>query len=294
MYKKEGGQWRNICDPYPGIMSLIPLDKQAFGLSKTDYLGLEPRDIKALHLLLDDDYTPKLSSVAHEFQVSLQHGHPVEFRWESTNVCLRTCDQSELLQQLQTLPFTDINVWTSSRFTEAPTPTAWPEGWLWPCDPTMLLPTERQCDFCDGDSCNCPNTVAAVAPRIKRYGEGRGLQAVAREAGEVVYLSGDFLGVVAGELYPLGTYTDADWTFDFHRPDIQESPAVCQIRLEEMGNCFRLLVAAENPTARLVAKRRRGQWVMAVEAERDIKDGEQISVIAVPWCRSDVSHRAKV
>lgn len=157
----------------------------------------------------------------------------------------------------------------------------------------MLLPTERQCDFCDGDSCNCANTVAAVAPRIKRYGEGRGLQAVAREAGEVVYLEGDFLGVVAGELYPLGAYTDADWTFDFYRPDIQESPAVCQIRLGEVGNCFRLLVAAENPTARLVAKRRGGRWVMAVEAERDIRDGDQISLIAVPWSRSDLSHRAK-
>ncbi len=129
-------------------------------------------------------------------------------------------------------------------------------------------------------------------PRIKRYGAVRGLQAVALNAGAVAYEKGSFIGVIAGDLYPLGTYEDEHWTFDFERPDSEEHPAVCRLRMTKVGNCFRLLGTAEDPSALLVQKRRGGRWVMAVEAKRSIMDNDQITVFAVVQRRPGRGARA--
>ncbi|KAH6705675.1 hypothetical protein EV126DRAFT_439785 [Verticillium dahliae] len=137
---------------------------------------------------------------------------------------------------------------------------------------------QKQCDYCDADKCVCLGTIVEVVPRIKRYGAVRGLQAVALNAGAVAYEKGSFIGVIAGDLYPLGTYEDEHWTFDFKRPDLEDHPAVCQLRMAEVSNCFRLLGTAEDPSALLVIKRRGGRWVMAVEAKRSIMDNDQITV----------------
>ncbi|ROT40810.1 hypothetical protein SODALDRAFT_330540 [Sodiomyces alkalinus F11] len=76
----------------------------------------------------------------------------------------------------------------------------------------------------------------------------------------MVYKKDDgFIGIVLGEIYPYRTYTDANWTFNLSRTDFQDSAAVYQIRLKEAGNCFRNLVAAEEPIARLILKRRGGR-----------------------------------
>ncbi|EGY20856.1 uncharacterized protein VDAG_02380 [Verticillium dahliae VdLs.17] len=170
----------------------------------------------------------------------------------------------------------------SCSFLEAPKPTAWPTDRPWPADPTTIQADEKQCDYCDADKCLCLSTIFEVVPRIKRYGAVRGLQAVALNAGAVTYEKGSFIGVVAGDLYPLGMYEDEHRTFDFERPDLEDQPAECQLRMTEVGNCFRLLGTAEDPSALLVQKRRGGQWVMVVEAKRSIMDDDQISLRCCP------------
>ncbi len=92
-----------------------------------------------MHSLLSDDYMASICLPAREFEKSLQLGsQPIEFIWESTGICLQTCDEVEMLRQLQPLPFTDTNIWDQSRFLEAAKPSAWPTDIPWPTDPTMI------------------------------------------------------------------------------------------------------------------------------------------------------------
>lgn len=117
---------------------------------------------------------------------------------------------------------------------------------------------EKQCDYCEGLTCECLNTMLEVMPQIKDYREkGRGLQAVAHAPGGIAYNKDDFLGVLAGVIVPPDTYDD-DLTLNFVRPDVTDEPVVCQIRVAEVGNCFRLLNHDKDPNARLLPKRRRG------------------------------------
>ncbi|KAM0271178.1 hypothetical protein ACHAQH_009145 [Verticillium albo-atrum] len=291
-YKLDGKYWSAIRGPpggpLDGLLCLIPFSQEKpLEVQAKDYLELDPKELLSLHELLSDDYMASICVPAREFEKSLQLGsQPIEFIWESTGICLQTCDEIEMLRQLQPLSFTDTNIWDQSRFLEAPKPTAWPTDRPWPADPTMIQADEKQCDYCDADKCLCLSTIVEVVPRIKRYGAVRGLQAVARNACAVAYEKGNFIGVVAGDLYPLGTYEDEHWTFDFERPDLEHHPAVCQLRMTEVGNCFRLLGTAEEPSAMLVQRRRAGRWVMAVEAQRSIIDNDQITVSSL-WSRAD-------
>lgn len=183
-----------------------------------------------------------------------------------------------MLHLIQPVPFIEENIWDEEKFLDWSRPAEWPSAWAWPADPTRIPDTDKKCDFCDDDTCGCHNATAQVVPQIKSYGaKGLGLQAVASEPGGVAYEKGAFLGMLSGEIAPPKTYDD-NQTFDFVRPDLPEEPVVCQIRIAEVGNCFRLLNHALNPSAYLVQKRKGGRYVMAVLARRRIMDAEEITI----------------
>ncbi|KAL9948564.1 hypothetical protein ACHAO5_001664 [Verticillium nonalfalfae] len=183
----------------------------------------------------------------------------------------------EMLYLIQPVPFVNKNIWDEKKFLDRVRPAGWPASWSWPADPTMIPDTEQQCDFCDDTPCGCDNT-SNSAPQIKSYGsKGLGLQAVASEPGGIAYEKGALLGMLYGEIYPPESYDD-DRTLDFVRPDLPDEPVVCQIRVTELGNCFRLLNHALDPSAYLVQKRRGGKYVTAVLARRKIMDAEEITI----------------
>lgn len=299
-YRCEGEHWRRICgEAFEWLAFIVPFQKLDFKASFTQFRDLKDDEIKALHALLVDDYAAALKKAADALHISLLPGaDPVEFAWEY-NAGVRAQDPREptlpeLLRRLVPLPLVKANIWNADRFVNTPAPPGWPETSPWPSDPTALEAACQQCDFCDGHECPCAQRVNGPTPfRIVDYDNGRGIEAIAHDEAisqaqkPPAHLKGELLGLLAGEIYPLGsTEEPAHWSFDFHRPDFEGDGAVCQIRLAAVASCFRLLSVATQPTARLTRKRLGGRWVIAVEAERDIKDGEQITVSSLPWKRN--------
>ena len=85
-------------------------------------------------------------------------------------------------------------------------------------DPTSLAPDEEQCEECRQSECDCATRRLEIQPRIRLYeGKGRGLQAVAREAGFVAYPKGARLGWFTGKLAPPNTYRNSQMLCDVQR-----------------------------------------------------------------------------
>lgn len=280
-HRCTGEKWKAAIGPYDGLLSFIFLSKfNVFEIPPTCF-QLDGADLESFHAILDKTYIGALCCAGKAFESSLRSAIDVDFRWESQtkNICWETCEREELLSLLQPLPFTDQNIFDPDAFPRWDRPTGWPVDQPWPVDPTALLDVDKQCDYCQDPVCECPNTVPDITPRIKFYGDdkGRGLQAVASVAGGIAYKKGSFLGVLAGRVVPAAEYADS-WAIDFRRPDLPDEPVVCQLHVADVGNIFRLLNHAKNPCAQLLVRRRKGRYVMAVEARRDIMDAEEITV----------------
>lgn len=93
----------------------------------------------------------------------------------------------------------------------------------------------------------------------------------------MAYKEGSILGLRAGEIVPADKFYNR-WTVKFRRPDFDGEPVVCAIRTADRGNCLGFIRRSEKSNACFRSVRRNGRWVLAVEACRDIMDGEQITV----------------
>ncbi|PNH26312.1 hypothetical protein VD0002_g9695 [Verticillium dahliae] len=112
-----------------------------------------------------------------------------------------------MLHLIQPVPLIEENIWDEEKVSDWSRSAEWPSAGAWPADPTRIPDADKQCDFCDDDTCACDNATAQVAPQIKSYrAKGLGLQAVASEPGGVAYEKGAFLGMFSGEIAPPKTY----------------------------------------------------------------------------------------
>jgi hypothetical protein len=204
-----------------------------------------------------------------------------------------------LLAYLQLYPSKAENTYEKDRYPDWPRPDGWSEERDWPIDPTSLNSNERQCELCSETTCSCINTAQRTMPRIKDYGgeKKRGLQAVAERPGQIAYKEGDIVGQYTGELMPLGTKRDG-WALAMWRtgPDFPFEDPVCQIYAKDRGNCTRLLNHHCDPNARCRSRAVSGRCRLMIEAKKDIRDGEEITIDYGPeyWdgrgCPCDAPH----
>ena len=280
-HRRRGNKWRRICGPYDGLLCFIFLEAQnPFGISPESYLHLQDADLPLFHRLLEDSYTKSICTAGKAFQKSLNStAEDVEFSWESGEASLDKVPEEDLLSFLKPFPSIPEDIYDPTEYPCWPKPGGWPVEWPWPADPTSLPDIhERQCDFCLGTACTCNIIIDKARPRIKEYGlKGRGLQAIASKAGQVAYKQGEIIGQLTGKIVPSNSYSDG-WSLELVRADISEEPVVCQIHCADTGNYFRLMNHSCKAAARFRGMRVSGKYRVMVEAVRDIRDGEEITV----------------
>ncbi|KAK0701749.1 hypothetical protein B0T26DRAFT_734491 [Lasiosphaeria miniovina] len=252
-YLSHGRKWNRICGPYDGLLCYLFLTPHnPFNILPEDYHNIAEHDIKVLHGLLGIPLTRDLCAAGIAFQGSLE-------------------DMVFYLQPYQPIV---KNVYNPAKYPDWPRPRMWPENWSWPTNPLDAI----GCDICKKTTCNCLNqNHHQYKPRIKRYpGKGLGLQAVAGSHGQIAYTQGATIGYLFGEMVPAGTYENT-WAFNFVRSDVDDEQPICQLYCGPESNSFRLLNHDCSPLARFVERKISGQFVMSVEAAKDIYDGMEIT-----------------
>jgi hypothetical protein len=257
---RQGMKWLEICGVYEGVLCFILTDKHnCFGISLAEYHTMSNQELRLFHHLLADEYTTAICVAGKAFQQSLI-GHEPCFTWETSKLSspLHELPEQDMLLYIQPVPSLREDKYTA----EFPN---------WP-DPTLISPTEKQCEWCTSRSCRCYLSWTPKAkPRIIAYpGRGLSLQAISEEE-VIVYTSKDILGFLTGKLIPPETLSN-DRVIDFHD---------CQIDCNAEGNEFRLLnyACAKHAVARLEQKRVSGRFRLAVVAGKDIYHGEEITIL---------------
>ncbi|KAM5350556.1 hypothetical protein ACJ41O_007061 [Fusarium nematophilum] len=283
----KGRLWRSVCGRFPGLMCLIPLrvDKP-YCVSANDYLSMRGNDLESFAQLIDTPYVARICQACEAFQdMVMGVADDMVFKWEKEHPELpyweKSLSEDILLPLLQPHSHCEENQYDGDEFPDWAKPGGWPAEWPWPANPLAILSTDRQCDLCDQSKCQCLFTkLTARRPRIKSWGKlGLGLQAVAANEGELSYRKGDVLGQICGRLAPSGTHHhNTSGVMDMQRPDIAGEPVVCQIYIAEASNCFMTLNHCCRASARVRPLRVSGHWICAIEATRDIRHGEQITV----------------
>ncbi|KAH7249597.1 hypothetical protein B0J15DRAFT_596456 [Fusarium solani] len=288
-YLRQGRSWRSICGQYVGLLSLIPLKaEQPYGVSAKDFLSMKGSELDTFLHMIDNPFVARLTDAASAFQdMVMGSREDAEFIWEK--------NQPELYKWHGHLPETDVLslvqpqasceecLFDKKDFVDAPNPPGWPEDWAWPAHPLLIPSSHKQCDFCDGDgNCSCRQTRvgAACRPQVKSFGkQGIGLQAIALHEGDLACRKGDVLGQLTGRLVPADTHPhNSLWIVEMRRLDIRGDPIVCQIDVGGVASTFRNLNHSCRSSARMIPRRASGRWIMAVEATRDIRHGEQITI----------------
>jgi hypothetical protein len=166
-------------------------------------------------------------------------------------------------QLLKLVQLTNANVWRKQ------------SEWAQDVDPTIL--DTAACDYCPGIGCNCSEAALGSTLKLRIFAGNRAsIQAVAEGAGQIAFQKGSFLGPVAGEIVQAGSYADR-WTYNLD----WDGKTVCQIWTAEIGNWSRLLRRIHDSSAVIVTRRRKGRLILAVEALRDIYDGEEVTVAEI-------------
>lgn len=255
-----GKRWREICGKFDGILCFIPVEKNnPFRVTPAQNVTLDDQQLEVFHRCLDDDYTHALCIAGKAFTHSL--ASDVHFAWETKRLSGPVFDlaEADMLQNIK--PVVSL---TEDEYCSVDYP-------VWQ-NPTILLPSTTQCDFCPVQSCDCYSSfVSNAKPRIKRYrGKGLGLQAVSARPGTIVYPRHKLIGFLTGKLVPPGSCTH-DRAVDF----VQS-----QIDCSDRGNEFRLLNHAcqKHAVAQLRIKRVSGRYRMAVIAQKKIYNGAEITI----------------
>ncbi|EXJ56203.1 uncharacterized protein A1O5_12659 [Cladophialophora psammophila CBS 110553] len=293
-HRDRGAKWREYCKAFPGILCFIPFQTQRFGFSSTSWLDLDEGDFVSLRSHLENDYTSALCIAGRAFEQSLDPAaDDVDFIWESLDVSLDKISDGELVSILGLFPAKDENIYDPDAYPEWPRPEEWPDDSPWPVDPTSLPPSgglqcklchqsNCPCELCHEKNCCCAAIRHETQPRIRKYkgkyeGKDRGLQAVAREAGQIAYSESDIIAFITGVLAPPDTYHNGQ-CIQVDRSDILGEPTVAQINCTEFGNISRLVNHSCDPSARFKGMRVSGKFRIAIVAERNVYDGEEITV----------------
>ncbi|RMJ07117.1 hypothetical protein CDV36_013275 [Fusarium kuroshium] len=283
----QGRFWRLVCGHFPGLLCLIPFKSaKPYCLSGRDYLSMRGGELERFAQLVNTPFVERICQ-ACEVLIDMVLGvkDDMMFKWEKEHPALLSWEKSLsddiLLSLLQPHEFCEENQYDDDEFPDWAKPTGWPDEWPWKANPLAIIPTDRQCDFCPESRCQCLYTrLVKRRPRIKSWGSlGFGLQAVASREGEVAYRKGEVMGQICGKIVPSGTYPhNSSWVMDMHRPDIDGEPVVCQIYVAGPSNSFIHLNHHCRASARVRPLRVSGHWICGIEAVRDIRHGEQITV----------------
>ncbi|OAP54093.1 hypothetical protein AYL99_11628 [Fonsecaea erecta] len=276
-HRERGTTWRTFSEMFPGILAFLPFQTHEFGFSSRDWVRLQDIDFHSLRGHLDKEQISALCAAGKKFEDSLDlTADDVEFAGE--DVSLDNVSVEDLFSYLEPVPTMDDNQYQEGEYPNWRRPQDWPEDWPWPVDPTYIPPGERQCEYCDESKCNCFKHRPEILPRIRiSPDKGRGLQAVAKEAGHIVYPRGTILGYVTGKLAPPNTYHDGPGLLLF-RDDLINCPEVAQINCIERSTMFGYLNRACVPTIELVGRRVSGRYRMSIVARRDILDTEELTI----------------
>ncbi|KAK5562489.1 hypothetical protein LTR43_011904 [Exophiala xenobiotica] len=312
-HRDRGVKWREYCKAFPGILCFIPFHTQRYGFSSSSWLKLDEGDFASLLSRLKNEYTSALCVAGRAFEHSLDPAaHDVDFIWENLSVSVDKISDGELLSILEPFPATDENIYDPDAYPDWPRPEEWPNDSAWPVDPTSLPlsggidckfchQSNCPCDLCHERNCDCATIRHETPPRIRNYedkyeGKNRGLQAVAKEAGQIAYSKGTIIAFLTGKLAPPDTY-DNGQCIQVVRGDILGEPTVAQINCAESGNISRLFNHSCDPLARFKGMRVSGKFRIAIVAEENIYDGQEITVHYGQqyWrrekCRCPDSHR---
>ncbi|KAK5203012.1 hypothetical protein LTR41_011236 [Exophiala xenobiotica] len=288
-HRDRGAKWREYC-----ILCFIPFQTQRFGFSSTCWLNLGEGEFASLRSHLETEYTSALCVAGRAFEQSLDPAaDDVDFMWENLNVLLDKISDRDLVSNLKLFPAKDENIYDPDAYPDWPRPDEWPNDSPWPVDPTSLPPSggiqcklchqsNCPCDLCHERNCHCAAIRHETQPRIRNYedkyaGKSRGLQAVAKEAGQIAYTKGTIIAFITGTLAPPDTYHNGQ-CIQVDRSDIPGEPTVGQINCVESGNISRLFNHSCDPSARFKGMRVSGKFRIAIVAEENIYDAEEITV----------------
>uniref|UniRef100_A0A8H7NQ77 SET domain-containing protein n=1 Tax=Bionectria ochroleuca TaxID=29856 RepID=A0A8H7NQ77_BIOOC len=274
-YLRQGRLWRSICREHVGLLSLIRLKAEApYGVSASDYLSMKGGELDRFAQMIDDPFVTDLATAAAAFQdMVLGTRHDAVFVWEKSQPQLHTWESY----------MTEATLLDMRDFAHAPKPPCWLEDWAWPMDPPGIPLPHKQCDLCvDASGCCYRRTKvnAARKPQIKSFGkQGIGLQALATHEGDLAYRKGEIIGQLTGRLVPRDSHPyNSLWIVEMRRFDLEGDPIVCQIDVGGSASTFRNLNHSCRSSARFIPRRASGRWIMAVEATRDVRHGEQITI----------------
>ncbi|KAK5224213.1 hypothetical protein LTR47_009970, partial [Exophiala xenobiotica] len=293
-HRDRGAKWREYCKVFPGILGFIPFQTQRFGFSSTTWLNLDEGEFASLCSHLKNEYMSALCGAGRAFEHSLDPAaDDVDFIWENLSVSLDKISDAELLSILGPFPATDENMYDPDAYPDWPRPEEWPKDSPWPMDPTSLPPSggiqcklchqsNCPCYLCHERNCHCAANCHEIQPRIRNYedkygGKNRGVQAVAKESGQIAYSKGTIIAFLTGALAPPDTY-DNGQCIQVDRGDILGEPTVAQINCAESGNISRLFNHSCDPSARFKGMRVSGKFRIAIVAEENIYDAEEITV----------------
>nr|KAK5432400.1 hypothetical protein LTR18_011101 [Exophiala xenobiotica] len=265
-----------------------------FGFSSTSWLNLDEGEFASFRSRLKNEYTSAPCVAGRAFEHSLDPAaDEVDFMWENLSVPLDKMSDGEWLSILEPFPATDENIYNPDAYPDWPRPEEWPNDSPWPVDPTSVPPSggiqcnvchqsNCPCDLCHERDCQCAVIRHETPPRIRNYedkygAQNRGLQAVAKEAGQIAYSKGTIIAFLTGALAPPDTY-DNGQCIQVDRGDILGEPTVAQINCAELGNISRLFNHSCDPMARFKGMRVSGKFRIAIVAEKNIYDAEEITV----------------
>ncbi|KAF3768291.1 hypothetical protein M406DRAFT_75468 [Cryphonectria parasitica EP155] len=259
-----GKIWRGICRGFEGMLCFILSDKHnPFQVSPAMYRNMDSQELRLFHSLLDDDYTRAICIAGKAFQQSFVT-HDAYFAWETKELSkpLYELPEDDMLSLIQPVPSLMKDYYCAMEFSD------------WP-DPTLLAPTEKQCDYCTSSSCNCYSSVPDAKPRIMVYpGKRLGLQAISAEPRATIYRRHDLIGFITSKLVPPNSLNN-NRVVDFYK---------CQIDCRNEGNVFRLLnhTCAKHAVACLTAKRLSSRYRLAVIAYKNINNSAEITISYQP------------
>ncbi|KAB5526451.1 hypothetical protein GE09DRAFT_1151508 [Coniochaeta sp. 2T2.1] len=235
----KGREWRKLC--VDGLLSLIPL--VASGIHSdtpaSAYRGLAKRDdlVKRFQDSVSaTSFGRSLLNMGKIFEEAVWLGKdPLPFRWEDYDIpALNAMRDEELEALMEIFPTLTANYYN---------PVGWPKPdfWTsdWPANPTVVPVEDQQCQFCAESGCQCIDSLLPdrIPHLTGRDGRGQGVRAIGSE-GEIVYLKGQILGELLGELVPLDSCHDGRG-IELCRPDFSGEPPIAQINTKNMGNWVR-------------------------------------------------------
>ncbi|KIW35984.1 uncharacterized protein PV06_11704 [Exophiala oligosperma] len=282
-HRSQGTGWQKYQEVFPGILGFLLFHPMSFQFSSQDWITLSKVELMALKDQVNPERIATLCTAGKLFEKSLleQSADDVDYMWENTSAPVDKLSDKDLLASLQKFPSTDVNIYDKDAYPKWPKPNRSPTNLYWPCDdPTSVSPSARtQCELCNESQCECTNIRLETPPRIRMYeGKGRGLQAVARHAGQVAYKKGDLLGKFTGVLTPPKACSNGR-CIEILRHDLDDTKPVrvALINCEDRGNIFRLMNCDCEPTVEVSGMVISGKFELVVRARRDIRDGQELT-----------------